>query len=92
MRTEKMLLGPEVPKQWLCRQAVHESHLLMHHRGILWCNACGSWGATRLLGLAQPCVPIQWDVAGDKRHGRAALARLGQGLPPRRGLVWPDPA
>ena len=62
---------------------LHRSHRLHHHRGVIWCQSCGCYGAEVLKNLSKPCAITPG------RAGRWALSRLQAGNPPRSGMQWP---
>ena len=62
---------------------LHVSHTLRHHRGVVWCWACGAYASETLRGLQGVC-------SGAPGRGRVhALKRLRQGATPRVGMEWP---
>ena len=64
-------------------QIIHFSHSLSVHRGLVYCNKCGSRKAADVLKkLAHPCEP-------PSTYGKATLkAILSDKLPPNL-LAWP---
>ena len=71
--------GPVV----LAGRVLHASHLLSCYRGMWYCMSCGRYAAFRPQQLLSRCLK-------DKGPGgRAVLARLDRGLPPKGG-IWPD--
>ena len=62
---------------------MHASHTLHHHRGVIWCWACGAYATETLRDLQGVC-------SGTPGRGRVhALKRLRQGATPRVGMEWP---
>ena len=64
------------------RSQVHQSHVLFHYRGLVWCGRCGSYGLScRAKGLLRECAP-------PGRYGETALKRVASGLPPDWKQHW----
>ena len=62
----------------------HSSHIIHYHRGLFWCNTCGSIARTRPLQLKNPCMP-------PTDYGLKILQRIKGGLSPRSDVPWPLP-
>ena len=70
----------------LGKGTIHETHVLLGaHRGVRWCNACGQYAVSHGEGLFRACPRVA------SRKGKAVLARLRQGLTPRKEMDWPFP-
>ena len=75
---------------WYCIQIAntipHSSHVLFSMRGIIFCNACGAYGAKKCKLLAGICNTV-CSVASQR-----AKDRLMQGLLPTKLMRWPRDA
>ena len=68
------------------RFKVHQSHLTMAIRSIVYCKACGYWGAKKSQKLQEQCP-------GKPQHSDGAhkLRRMTSGLHPESSIrEWPD--
>ena len=64
---------------------VGPGHLLVAHRGLMWCWRCGAWSTEVARSLASPCP------ARPTRAGRDVLRRLAKGKTPKQSVQWPEP-
>ena len=61
----------------------HSSHAMYIYRGLAYCNNCGLRGASKLVGLANPCEQID-------SYGRANLEAIHNNKLPPNMKNWPD--
>eukprot|EP00974_Lingulodinium_polyedra_P110719 10707396-Lingulodinium_polyedra.AAC.1 len=60
----------------------HDTHVLAHKRGLLFCWRCGAYGSKGPQKLLKPCL-------GRGRKTAEIVRRLSRGLTPVSHVQWP---
>ena len=68
---------------------IHESHVIMVHRGLYFCRKCASWAAKKLQNLSTQCEPTG-KKPGDADRIRKLVVSLLQGKLPRGLKSFPN--
>ena len=64
-------------------QVIHHTHALSVHRGLVFCNKCGSRKGTKVVkNLARPCGP-------PSSFGKATLKAIHKDMLPSKLVQWP---
>ena len=64
--------------------AIHSSHRIQTHRGVMWCWRCGKYAISRGRSLLKPCAQ------GANGTGKAVLSRVRRGLTPHISVRWAE--